>query len=58
MGFCELQVMPMAGKINSAMELRINTTPSATETCFSSAWITGAIAAMALPPANGRFRRK
>ena len=38
------------GNKNRAMELSIKMVPSATEICFSSALITGDMAAMALPP--------
>lgn len=41
---------PTAGNKNKATEFKINITPKATEVCFSSDFITGAMAAMALPP--------
>ena len=34
----------------SAIEFKTNTQPKATDTCFSSAFITGVTAAIALPP--------
>ena len=40
----------MIGKIIKATEFRIKTHPKATDICFSSAFITGDIAAIALPP--------
>ena len=40
----------MIGNINRAIELRIKTHPRATEICFSSALMTGEMAAIALPP--------
>lgn len=46
----KLKWRPITGNIKSAMEFKMNTQPSATDICFSSALITGEMAAMALPP--------
>jgi hypothetical protein len=46
----KLQPMPYSRKNKSAIEFSIKIVPSATDVSFSSALITGAMAAMALPP--------
>ena len=46
----KLTKCPTNGKTNKAIEFRIKIVPNATEICFSSALMAGAMAAIALPP--------
>ena len=46
----KLSEWPIIGNTNNTIEFKINMEPNATEICFSSALITGDMAAIALPP--------